>query len=402
LFDDPYRYLDEAREKSEVLNPKFRAAARRAAARGCVLLENRDSLLPLDLTRVKRVAVIGPLASDTRSALGEWNLVGRVEDTISPLEGLRDNFEARGMEVVHAQGCPSWQTDSSKIQEAIDLAQSSDLVILVLGEPYDVTGESRNRTQLGLPGSQLELLQRVAATGTKTVTVLANGRPLTLGEVSAASPTLLLLWHAGVESGNALFDVIVGDTPIGGKLPMTFPRSVGQVPLYYNHKNSGRPPVEGQEKYRIAYHDSPLTPLYPFGYGLTTSTFELSKPVVVSPPKTWPIVIEGRLTNSGEREADEVPQLYLTDEVRSVTPPVKELKGFQRFTLAPGESVNYRFELSKEDLSFIGLDFERVFEAGWFAVAVGTDSRAEPTFRMRVDSTGLVGLSRPSSDSSEG
>jgi len=275
-------------------------------------------------------------------------------------------------------------------------------VILVLGEPYDVTGESRNRTQLGLPGSQLELLQRVAATGTKTVTVLANGRPLTLGEVSAASPTLLLLWHAGVESGNALFDVIVGDTPIGGKLPMTFPRSVGQVPLYYNHKNSGRPPVEGQEKYRIAYHDSPLTPLYPFGYGLTTSTFELSKPVVVSPPKTWPIVIEGRLTNSGEREADEVPQLYLTDEVRSVTPPVKELKGFQRFTLAPGESVNYRFELSKEDLSFIGLDFERVFEAGWFAVAVGTDSRAEPTFRMRVDSTGLVGLSRPSSDSSEG
>jgi beta-glucosidase len=393
LFDDPYRYLDEARERDTILKPEFRQAARAAAAKGAVLLENRKSVLPLDLKGVKTVAVIGPLADDTRSALGEWNLVGRVEDTISPLEGLRSGLKGRGVEVRFAQGCPAWKSDSSGIESAVTLAEESDLVILVVGEPYDVTGESRNRTRLGLPGSQMELLRRISQTGTTTVTVIANGRPLTLEEVSELSPTLLLLWHAGIEAGNGLVDVLLGEEPIGGKLPMTFPRSVGQIPLYYNRKTSGRPPVAGQEKYRVDYHDSPLTPLYPFGYGLTTSEFKLSRPAIVSPPSTWPLVIEGELSNVGDRVADEVPQLYLVDEVRSVTPPRRELKGFQRFTLKPGESVKYRFEVSKKDLSFIGLDLKRIFEAGWFQVAVGTSSDAEPTFRMNVEPAGWVAVS---------
>ena len=395
LFDDPYRYLDLERESKIVMNPEYRKEARVAAAKGAVLLENRKSLLPLDLDSVKHIAVIGPLADDARSALGEWNLVGRTEDAVSPLSGLRENFKERGIRVTHATGCPAWEADSSKISEAVTLAEKSDLVILVLGEPYDATGESRNRTRLGLPGSQLDLLQAVAATGKPTVTVLANGRPLTLTEVKEASDTLLVYWHAGIEAGNGLYDILVGDAPIGGKLPMTFPRSVGQVPLYYNRKTSGRPPVEGMEKYRVDYHDSPLTPLYPFGYGLTTSTFQFAPPAVTSKPLTWPIVIEGEMRNVGSHTADEVPQLYLSDEVRSVTPPRKELKGFQRFTLKPGQSQKYRFTLKKDDLSFIGLDMKRTFEPGWYTVAVGTDSDAEANFRIEVGEQGLTGVSRP-------
>ncbi|MCA9779108.1 MAG: fibronectin type III-like domain-contianing protein, partial [Candidatus Eremiobacteraeota bacterium] len=206
---------------------------------------------------------------------------------------------------------------------------------------------------------------------------------------------LLVLWHAGIESGNALYDVLVGDAPIGGKLPMTFPRSVGQIPLYYNRKTSGRPPAEGVEKYRVDYHDSPLTPLYPFGYGLTTSTIQFTAPVITSQLGEWPIVIEGEVSNIGVHTADEVPQLYLSDEVRSVTPPRKELKGFQRFTLEPDQTQKYRFEIDKDDLSFVGLDMKRTFEPGWYTVAVGANSDASGNFRMEVDSKGLVGVSRP-------
>jgi len=389
LFEDPYRYLDAEREKATVLKPEFRKAARRAAARGAVLLENRDSVLPLSLEGVKRVAVIGPLADDARSALGEWNLVGRAEDTISPLQGLEENFSEQGIEVVHAQGCPSWEEDTSKIDEAVALAEGSDLVILVLGEPYDATGESRNRTRIGLPGSQLELLRKVTATGKPAVTVLANGRPLTLEEVKEVSPTLLVFWHAGIEAGNGLYDILVGREAIGGKLPMTFPRNVGQVPLYYNRKTSGRPPVPGQEKYRVDYHDSPLTPLYEFGYGLSTSTFDLSTPKVVSPPGVWPLKLQVTLTNTGDRAADQVPQLYLSDEVRSVTPPRKELKGFKRVSLDPGKSRIVTFSVGRDDLSFVGLDMKRTFEPGWYTVAIGFSSSAEPNFRLRLNESGF-------------
>ena len=395
LFDDPYRYLDPEREAATILKPEFRRSARVAAAKGAVLLENRENLLPLNLQGVRQIAVIGPLADDARSALGEWNLVGRTEDAVSPLQGLQENFEKRGIKVVHARGCPSWEADPSGIAQAAALAAESDLVVLVLGEPYDATGESRNRTRIGLPGSQLELLEAVEAVGKPTVTVLANGRPLTLTEVKELAPTLLVFWHAGIEAGNALYDILVGDAPIGGKLPMTFPRNVGQIPLYYNSKTSGRPPVEGVEKYRVDYHDSPLTPLYPFGYGLSISTFRISAPGITSAALEWPIVIEAELSNTGPHVADEVPQLYLSDEVRSVTPPRKELKGFQRFTLKPGETRKFQFVIEKKDLTFVGLDMQRTFEPGWYSVAVGTHSDAPVNFRMEVGEQGLIGVSRP-------
>lgn len=395
LFEDPYRYLSEQREAATVLKPEFRKLARKAAAEGAVLLENRDNLLPLKLDGVKKVAVIGPLADDARSALGEWNLVGRAEDAISPLKGLRTNLAERGIEVSYAEGCPSWKADPSGIPAAAKVAAGADLVVLVVGEPYDATGESRNRTKLGLPGSQLDLLKAVKATGKPVITVLANGRPLTLPEVKELSPTLLMLWHAGIESGNALYDLLVGQAVVGGKLPMTFPRSVGQIPLYYNRKNSGRPPAPGVEKYRVDYYDSPLSPLYPFGYGLTLSPVKFHPPALVSAPMTWPLVIEGEIENVGTQPAVEVPQLYLSDEVRSVTPPRIELKGFKRIALQPGEKKTYRFEIKKSDLEFVGLDFKPTFEPGWYTVAVGPNSDAAPNFRMQVDEKGMVGVSRP-------
>lgn len=390
LFEDPYRYLDLEREKQTILRPEFRKAARRAAARSAVLLENRAQLLPLNPERYKNIAVIGPLAADARSALGEWNLVGRVEDTVSPLVGLESHFTATGAQVRHLAGCPSWEKDSSQIAEAVRLASESDLVVLVLGEPYEATGESRNRTDIGLPGSQLELARAIAESGTPVVTVLANGRPLTLGELAEVSPTLLVLWHAGCEAGNGLWDVLVGIEPIGGKLPMSFPRRVGQIPVYYNRKTTGRPPVKGQDKYRLDYYDSHLSPQYSFGYGLTTSNFSLGPPSVVSALGQWPLTLEVELVNTGPRKADEVVQLYVSDEVRSVTPPVKELKGFQRVTLKPGEKRRLLFTIEPTQVSFVDLEMKRRFEPGWFSIAIGASSDTAPQLRVKLDQSGLV------------
>ena len=223
LFEDPYRHLDLEREKQTILKPEFRQAARRAAARGAVLLENRASLLPLVSQKGKTVAVIGPLADDARSALGEWNLVGTAEETVSALAGLKAGFEGQGANVVFHRGCPSWDKNESEIAQAVKVASSADTVILVLGEPYDVTGESRNRTEIGLPGSQWALAQAVLATKKPVVTVLMNGRPLTIPELKEACPTILTVWHPGSEAGNALFDLLSGKEVPGGKLPMSWP-----------------------------------------------------------------------------------------------------------------------------------------------------------------------------------
>ena len=382
LFEDPYRHLDVERERQTVLKPEFRRAARRAAARGSVLLENRDSLLPLASQRGRTVAVIGPLADDARSALGEWNLVGTAEDTVSALAGLKSGFEAQGAKVVRHRGCPSWDKDESSIAEAAKVAGEADLVVLVLSEPYDVTGESRNRTDIGLPGSQWALAQAVLATKKPVVAVLMNGRPLTIPELKAACPTILTVWHPGSETGNAIFDLLTGAEIPGGKLPMSWPEKVGQIPTYYNHKTSGRPPVKGVDKYKLAYHDAPLAPLYPFGYGLSYSTFEIKPVQLASAPGAWPVVVKAKVTNTGKRVGDEVVQLYVSDEARTLTPPIKELKGFQRVRLEPGASREVEFTLRREDLSFIGADMKRIFEPGWFGLAAGSDSRVEPQLRL--------------------
>ncbi len=384
LFENPYRHLDASREIQTVLKPEFRAAARRAAARSAVLLENRAKLLPLAPQKGKRIAVIGPLADDARGALGEWNLMGQADETVSALAGLKAGFEGQGAEVSFLQGCPSWTEDTSQIPQALELAKRSDLVVLVLGEPYDVTGESRNRTDIGLPGSQLKLALQLAAAKTPVVTVLMNGRPLAIPELRKNSPTLLTIWHPGTEAGNALFDLLCGAEVPGGKLPMSWPVNVGQIPTYYNHKASGRPPVPGVDKYKLAYHDAPLEPLYPFGYGLSYSTFEIAPVRQESTNGVWPLVLSTTVKNIGDLKADEVVQLYVADEFRTFTPPVKELKGFQRVTLEPGASQEVRFTLTRDALSFVGPKMKRLFEPGWFRFAVGPDSRVEPHLRVRL------------------
>lgn len=384
LFEDPYRHLDVAREKATILKPEFRAAARTAAAKGAVLLENRDSLLPLPPQKGKTVAIIGSLAADARTALGEWNLMGTPEETVSVLAGLTAGFESQGATVVYAEGCPSWNKDESKIAEAARVAAQADLVILVLGEPYDVTGESRNRTDIGLPGSQWPLAQAVLDTKKPTVTVLMNGRPLTIPELKKASSTILTLWHPGSEAGNALFDLLTGAEIPGGKLPMSWPEKVGQIPTYYNHKTSGRPPIKGVDKYKLAYHDAPLAPLYPFGYGLSYSTFEVAPVKLASAAGAWPLKLTTTVTNTGKREGDEVVQLYVSDEERTLTPPIKELKGFQRVRLKPGASQQVSFTVDKDDLTFIGPDMKRIYEPGWFSLATGSDSRVEPQIRLEL------------------
>lgn len=374
LFEDPYRHLNKEREHQTLGATKFRALAREAATRSAVLLENRDALLPLPAQTGKTVAVIGPLAADARSALGEWNLAGRVNETISALDGLKAGFEHEGATVTYAQGCPAWTAQNSDIPQAVQVAQKADLVILVLGEPYEVTGESRNRTNLSLPGSQLRLAQAIIATGKPVVTVLMNGRPLTISELRKSCPTILVLWHAGSESGHALYDLLRGTAIVGGKLPMSWPERVGQIPIYYNHKASGRPPQRGADKYRLAYHDAPLEPLYPFGYGLSYSSFHISPVMRTSRLEAWPLTLETTITNTGHRTADEVVQLYVEDKVRTTTPPIKELKGFQRIRLKAGETAKISFTLTQDDLSVLDKNFRRVFHAGTYGFATGSDS----------------------------
>lgn len=385
LFEDPYRHLDLERERRTILKPEFREAARKAAARGAVLLENRAGLLPLPPQQGKTVAVIGPLANDARSALGEWNLMGLAEETVSALAGLRTGLEAEGARVAFHPGCPPWEKDVSGIDEAVRLASKADLVILVLGEPYDVTGESRNRSDISLPGSQWALAKSVLATGKPVVTVLMNGRPLAIPELKVACPTILTLWHPGSEAGNALYDLLSGAEIPGGKLPMGWPENVGQVPTYYNRKASGRPPIPGVDKYKLAYHDAPLAPLYPFGYGLSYSSFRIDPVERISAAGVWPLTVKTTVTNTGPRTGEEVVQLYVSDEARSVAPPIKELKGFERLRLESGSSREVVFSLSKHSLSFIGADMSRVFEPGWFGLAAGPNSLVEPQIRLQLE-----------------
>lgn len=382
LFKNPFLHLNSEREALIIGKPEFRKAARTAAVRSAVLLENRQQLLPLSSQRNKKIALIGPLAADARSALGEWNLMGSTEETVSVLDGLKANFESQGASLSYTQGCPALQPNLSGIPEAVDLAKRSDTVILVLGEPYEVTGESRNRTNLGLPGSQWQLAQAVLATDKPVIVILMNGRPLAISDLKEACSTILVLWHPGSEAGNALFDLLAGREAPGGKLPMSWPENVGQVPLYYNHKPSGRPPIEGVGKYRLAYFDSSLEPLYPFGYGLSYSSFKIDPPQKESKDGTWPLKLKTRVYNTGTRVGDEVVQLYVTDEVRSTTPPVKELKGFARLSLKPGESQEVIFTISKEDLSFIDSNMSQAFEPGWFSFAAGSDSRVPAQLRL--------------------
>lgn len=379
LFDDPYRYCKGglAHQQAMTLTPTHREAARRIARKSMVLLENQGDVLPLSKS-IGTLAVIGPLANEPWGMLGNWVGIGRPEDAVTPLKALQSAFDGR-MRLVVAEGADLNSQDTSRIDAAVQAARGADAVVMFLGEHPEMSAEANNRSSLGLPGVQQQLALAVAATGKPVVAVLLNGRPLSIGALQGKVPAILEAWFPGVEGGNALVDVLFGDANPSGKLPVTFPRNVGQVPIYHAHKNTGRPPREG-EKYTSKYIDVPWTPLYPFGHGLSYTTFRYDAPTVAKAtltPGDLRQQVRVRVTNTGKRAGTEVVQLYLRDDVASITRPVRELRGFRRVELQPGESRTVTFELGFDDLSMLDARMQRVVEPGTFTVFTGGSSAAD-------------------------
>jgi beta-glucosidase len=293
---------------------------------------------------------------------------------VSPLAGIKAKVSPQTM-VLYAKGGDAKGDSTAGFEEAVNVAKQADVAIVVVGETDDMVGEAASRSTLDLPGRQLELVQAIHATGKPTVVVLVNGRPLSIGWIAGNVPAILESWMGGSQGGHAIADVLFGDVNPGGKLPVTFPRSVGQIPMYYNYLNTGRPP-EAQNKYTSKYLDMPWTPLFPFGFGLSYTKFKISN-LQLSAPR---IAASGKLTvsveveNSGQRAGDEVVQLYVRDPVASLSRPVKELKGFQRVTLQPGEKRRVEFVLDREHLGFWNRQMRFVVEPGEFRVMVGSNS----------------------------
>jgi beta-glucosidase len=371
LFDRPY--TDEARESSALLRPESIRLAREIAGRSMVLLKNDRETLPLN-KNVSSIAVIGPLADDRRAPLGWWAGDGKEENTVTPLAGIKAKVSAQ-TKVGYAKGCDVTGDSTTGFQEAVDLAKASDVAIVFVGEIADMVGEAASRATLDLPGRQMELVQAVHAAGKPVIVVLVNGRPLSVGWIVNNAPAILESWMGGSQSGNAIADILFGDVNPGGKLPVTVPRSVGQVPIYYNHMNTGRPP-EAQNRYTSKYYDVPWTPLFPFGFGLSYTTFKFSNLQLSAPriPANGKLTVSVEVENTGRRAGDEVVQLYIRDVVATMTRPIKELKGFQRVSLQPGEKRRVEFVLTSEHLGFWNREMRYVVEPGEFQVMVGANS----------------------------
>ncbi|MGQ0562374.1 MAG: glycoside hydrolase family 3 C-terminal domain-containing protein, partial [Gemmatimonadota bacterium] len=373
LFEDPYRYSDVERQRTLTLAPEHVRFAREIARESIVLLKNANGTLPLRKD-LRTVAVIGPLADSARAALGSWAAAGRTEDAVSVLQGLRQALEPR-TRVIYARGSDVMSTDTSGFAAALAAAREADAVIMVIGEHHDMSAEAFNRSSLDLPGVQLDLVKRVHAVGKPVVAVLMNGRPLSIGWLDQNVPAIVETWFLGVQMGPAVADVLFGDYNPSGKLPVTFPRTVGQVPIYYNHKNTGRPP-DPANRYTSRYLDVPWTPLYPFGYGLSYTTFSYTEPrlstSVIGPNDSLTVTVT--VSNTGTRAGDEVVQLYLRDDYASVTRPVKELRGFQKIRLAAGEARAVSFTIGPDDLAFYNQKMDWVVEPGGFTVFVGGSS----------------------------
>ncbi|HWN11344.1 MAG TPA: beta-glucosidase BglX [Pyrinomonadaceae bacterium] len=372
LFEKPY--ADEAKESNLIFTKEHVASARSTAARSLVLLKNENDVLPLARS-LKSIAVVGPLADNQKDVIGSWTGDGKPEDAVTLLAGIKSKVSPQTI-VKYAKGSEINDEATTGFDEAVRIARDSDAVVVALGESAEMSGEAASRSSLDLPGRQLDLVKALHATGKPIVVVLMNGRPLTINWLAENVPAIVETWFAGTEAGNAIADVLFGDVNPGGKLPVTFPRTVGQVPLYYNHKNTGRPPDE-KNKYTSKYLDVPWTPLFPFGYGLSYTKFKFTTPQLsalrIRPDGSLTATVE--VENTGRRAGDEVVQLYIRDVAASVTRPVKELKGFQRITLQPGEKRRVQFTLGPEHLGFYNRTMRFVVEPGEFKVMVGPNSQ---------------------------
>ena len=383
LFVDPHRYSDTARERRTLLAAEHRAAARDMARKAIVLLRNEGRTLPLSKS-LGTIAVIGSLATDARSTNGNWAAAGRPEEAVTVLDGIRRAVPA-GTRVVYARGADSATADTSGFAEAVRVAREADAVVLVVGEHQEQSAEANNRAFIGLPGAQEGLVRAVRATGKPIVVVLMAGRPLAISSFADSVPAILNAWYLGTEMGNAVADVLFGDANPSGKLPVSMARTAGQMPLYYNHKHTGRPPVANQ-KYTSKYIDVPWTPLYPFGHGLSYTTFAYRNLRLSAPTMRLgdTLVVSVDVANTGDRAGAEVVQLYIRDEVGSLTRPVKELRGFRRITLRAGESQTVSFALGAKDLAFHDAALDLVVEPGFFRVFVGTSSEQVEEARFEL------------------
>ena len=382
LFEHPY--ADEAAEKGAILTAANRTAAREAAERSMVLLKNDRETLPLN-KNVGSLAVIGPLADDGRAPLGWWSGDGKDTDTVTALAGIKAKVSPQ-TKVTYAKGCDVLGDSDAGFAEAVASARQADVALVFVGEAKEMVGEAASRSTLDLPGRQMDLVKAIQATGKPTIVVLINGRPPTIGWIVENVPAVLEAWMAGTEGGNAIADVLFGDVNPGGKLPVTFPRTVGQVPIYYNHMNTGRPP-EPSTRYNSKYLDLPWTPQFPFGFGLSYTQFKITNLQLsdASIARNGQLKVSVEVQNVGKRAGDQVVQLYIRDIAASMTRPVKELKGFKRISLKPGETQRIEFTLGPEHLGFYNREMKYVVEAGEFKVMVGSSSEdvIEKSFEVK-------------------
>jgi beta-glucosidase len=397
LFFDPFKYVNEERLKTDVLTPEHLKFARELGARSMVLLKNSNQILPLK--KSGKIALVGPLADSKADLLGAWS-TGDVSKTVSILKGIQNAVQSDA-EVVFAKGANitddpylketiknpyaaymgvkeevESRTPEELLDEAVEVAKKADVIVAVLGESASMSGEAASRSDIGIPESQKNLLKALVAIGKPVVLVLVNGRPLTLTWENEHVPAILEAWAPGIEGGNAIADVLFGDYNPSGKITMTFPRSIGQIPIYYNHKNTGRP-FDSKNKFTSKYLDIPNEPLFPFGYGLSYTTFEYGDVILSKATLKGNESLTAKISvsNTGKVAGEEVVQLYISDPVASVSRAVKELKGFQKISLNPGESKDVQFKITTEELKFFNSDLKYDWEPGEFVVQIGTNSQ---------------------------
>ncbi len=397
LFDDPYKYCNEEREKTEIYTEENQAFAREVAKKSIVLLKNtrppgqKGSLLPLNKD-IKSIAVIGPLADDKDTPIGNWRAKGGRNTAVSLLEGIK-NTVSSSTKVTYAKGCDIVtnkeigrtfllplkfnNTDKSGFQEAINVAKNADIVVLAIGEMALQTGEGRSQTNIGFAGVQQDLLEAILKVNKNVVITLMNGRPMDISWAAQNVPSILECWHLGSQSGNAIADVLFGDYNPSGKLPVSFPHNVGQEPLFYNRKNTGRPYNPTHVTFS-AYRDAPNSALYPFGYGLSYTTFEYKNLNLDKNETTinGKIQVSVDVTNVGNKDGEEVVQLYIRDLVGSLTRPIKELKGFEKIALKTGETKTVSFTINNKTLQYYTANRKWEVEPGDFHLWIGGDSKA--------------------------
>jgi beta-glucosidase len=404
LFDDPYRYFDDARPAKDILSAENREIARQVAARSMVLLKNEAEVLPLKKSGT--IALIGPLANDKNNMLGTWAPTGDPQLSVPVLEGMK-TVAGENVKLLYAKGAnisddPEFaakinvfgtrididqRSPEIMLQEALNISKNADVIVAVIGEATEMSGESSSRSEISLPESQKKLVRALAGTGKPLVLVMMSGRPLTIAEENDLADAILLTWHPGVEAGNAIADVLFGDYNPSGKLTATFPRNVGQIPIYYAMRNTGRP-QEGKAfiKFKSNYLDVSNSPLFPFGYGLSYTNFEYSNLKFSSETihGNDSVKVSVDVANTGNFDGEEVVQLYIRDVVASVTRPVKELKGFKKVMIKKGENTTVTFSLSATDLAFYHNDLEFYAEPGEFMVFVGGNSDASVSGKFEL------------------